>query len=100
MLPYAVLACALLMVSSVRYVHVGNAYLRGRRPFEQFVIFLVVLGILLWHPVLTMAGGSCLYAGSGPVAWVLRRLRPRPQQPPATEVPAAPENPAETRKLG
>jgi len=99
-LPYMVLGSALLMVSNVRYVHVGNAYLRGRRPFDQFVIFLVVLGVLLWHPVLTMAGGSCLYAASGPIGWFLRRLRPRPQQASANPEAADPENPAETRKLG
>lgn len=104
-LPYVVLICGLLMVSNVRYVHIANMYLTGRRPFEQFVMFVVVLGVFLWQPVLTLAAASCAYAGSGPAGTIVRRLRSRPDQTQAVSPDTAgdqekPEKSSVAGKLG
>jgi CDP-diacylglycerol--serine O-phosphatidyltransferase len=97
-IPWAVLAVALLMVSRVRYVHLGNVYLKGRRPFEQVVVFLIALGVFLWHPVPTLTVFVCGYAVSGPIQAGARRLRAGryrgsarvPAPPPAEEESSAP----------
>jgi phosphatidylserine synthase len=81
-MPYVLLALALLMVSNLRFVHVGNTYLRGRRPFEQFVVFVIVLGVFLYRPVLTLVVVACAYAGSGPASAVMRWLRGKPSDRP------------------
>ncbi|UCG16632.1 MAG: CDP-alcohol phosphatidyltransferase family protein [Phycisphaerales bacterium] len=80
LLPYVLLGCALLMVSNVRYVHVGTTYLRGRRPFKQFATIVIVLGIFLWQPVPTLATAACAYVLSGPAGAIARRLRQHPAQ--------------------
>lgn len=74
-IPWVVLTVALLMVSRVRYVHIGNVYLKGRRPFEQVSIFLIALGVFLWHPVPTLTVFVCGYAISGPIQAGVRRLQ-------------------------
>ena len=70
------LVAGLLMVSRVRYIHVANTYLRGRRPFGYVVVILVVLGCLLRMPAPTMAVLATCYAASGPVRTMFRRWRP------------------------
>jgi CDP-diacylglycerol--serine O-phosphatidyltransferase len=74
-LPFVALGLGLLMVSRVRYMHLANVYLRGRRPFGQVVGLMVVLAVFWWYKELTLAVVVCLYALSGPVGAVVRRLR-------------------------
>ncbi len=76
-LPYIVLACSLLMVSNVPYVHIANRYLKGRRPFEQFAMIVVALGVFLWHPAPVLVLFVCGYTASGPLGAGLARLRGR-----------------------
>ena len=45
LLPFITLGVALLMVSQIRYPHVLNAYLTGKKPFGNLIWFLFVLGI-------------------------------------------------------
>lgn len=80
-MPYVLLACSLMMVGNLRFVHLGNTYLRGRRPFEQVVVFVIVLGIFLYQPILALVAGSCAYAASGPIAALIRWMRGRPASP-------------------
>ncbi len=95
LLPWAALALGLLMVSRLRYYHLINAVLRGRRPFRQLVlIFFVLLIGGLSKPQLTFALAATAYAAGGPTAWLLRRLRP-----PAGTLPAgAPQRAADAEK--
>ncbi|MCB9849504.1 MAG: CDP-alcohol phosphatidyltransferase family protein [Phycisphaerales bacterium] len=71
LLPPAAVVTGLLMVSRVRYVHIGNRYLRGRRPLSFVVVLLVILGLLMRWPSPTIATLTCLYALTGPVAWLV-----------------------------
>jgi CDP-diacylglycerol--serine O-phosphatidyltransferase len=76
-LPYIALVTGLLMISRIRYVHVANTYLRGRRPFSYVILILVVLGLLIRYPGQMLAGLVGAYAVSGPIAalWRFVRLR-------------------------
>ena len=73
--PFLVLWTGLLMVSSIRYPHVINRYLRGKRSVDR-LLFVVVLVLLLvvWHQY-TLALGTFAYAFYGPALWVYGRLR-------------------------
>src|SRR5207244_6301779 len=65
-LPVVVLPMGLLMVSNVRYPHLVNRYLRGKRSFGRllFVVALLLL-FVIWHRY-TLAVGTMLYALYGP----------------------------------
>jgi len=74
-LPAATVLLGLLMVSNVRYSHMLNQFIRGRRPISHLV--LVVLGLamafLLREIILPVGFGG--YALSGPVMAAYRRIR-------------------------
>lgn len=76
-LPFLALALGLLMVSRIRYVHLANTYLRGRRPFGQVVGLMFLLAVFWWYKELTLVVVVCVYAGSGPIGAVIRRFRPQ-----------------------
>jgi len=78
----------------VRYPHVVNRYLRGKRSVGRL---LFVLGILLllvvWHQY-TLGIGMLVYAMWGPASWAYTQFRhkfhPTPEPPPAPSPAAAP----------
>lgn len=94
-LPFSVLAVALLMVSSIRYVHLVNRLFRGYRSFarlvEMLVAVLAVGGLLVLEVEGTLLGGFAVYALSGPVLSLrerlLRRDAPQPSPLPAPQEP-------------
>jgi phosphatidylserine synthase len=74
-LPFVCLGLGLLMVSRVRYVHLANTYLRGRRPFSHVVALMFLLAIFWWYKELTLAIVVAAYAASGPVGALVRWSR-------------------------
>lgn len=81
--PLVTLLCAIGMVSTMRYSHVVNRLLRGRRDFNTIVRIVVptVLAFWLFRFQATLAVAFTAYAVSGPVRWlwlVARRRRPEP----------------------
>lgn len=80
-LPFVVLATGLLMVSNIRYPHVVNKYLRGRKSIGR-VIFVVVLVLLIVvaHRYM-LAIGCLLYALLGPISWAMSRFRAKTAAP-------------------
>ncbi|MCP4592901.1 MAG: hypothetical protein GY842_19365 [bacterium] len=74
-LPFVTLAAGLLMVSRVRYVHLANTYLKGRRPFWQVVLLVIVVTVFWAQPAPMLAVIVCGYAAMGPVYSVVRWLR-------------------------
>src|SRR5262249_32943322 len=90
-MPYFAFVLGLLMVSRMKYFHLVNTLLRGRRPFSQVVVmvFALLIGALI-KPQLTIAALAAAYALSGPVLWVFRRdyrkhLVPAVATPPAAQ---------------
>ncbi len=47
LLPFATLGVALLMVGRIRYPHILNLYLRGKRPFSYLIQTLFFLGVVV-----------------------------------------------------
>jgi CDP-diacylglycerol--serine O-phosphatidyltransferase len=86
-LPFVVLGTGLLMVSNIRYPHLVNRYLRGRRSIARLIMVLV-LGLLLVVAHRYVIGlGTLAYAAVGPASVAWRRWRPRPPTNPETISP-------------
>ena len=76
-LPALVLVAGLLMVSHIRYPHLVNRYLRGRRSIHRLV-GMVILGLLLvTMTTYTLGIGTLVYGLWAPVAGGIMRLRRR-----------------------
>ncbi len=74
MLAPVVLLCGLLMVSHIRYPHLVNRYLRGRRPLGQLPLALaVVLMLVVWHEG-ALAIGHLIYLLWGLGLWAFWRM--------------------------
>jgi CDP-diacylglycerol--serine O-phosphatidyltransferase len=80
LLPFVTLGVALLMVSQIRYPHVLNAYLAGKKPFSNLIWFLFVLGIAVWNLEIAPAVAFGSFAGGSLVKWLygaVTNRRPR-----------------------
>ena len=72
-IPLVTLACGIGMVSRLRYAHLVNRYLKGRKDFA-FAVRLVLplaFAVVWFHP--TMAAVFTIYALSGPIGALVRR---------------------------
>ena len=74
-LPLMTLAAGLLMVSTFRYPHVINQYIRGRKPFAYLVKLVLLLAAGLVEPFITMAVAATAYTLWAPIVATLRRTR-------------------------
>jgi CDP-diacylglycerol--serine O-phosphatidyltransferase len=73
LLPAVVLGAGLLMVSRIRYPHMVNRYLRGRRPMGRVIAVLVVVLALVVAPDYTIAVFSLGYVIWGALSSVYTR---------------------------
>jgi CDP-diacylglycerol--serine O-phosphatidyltransferase len=76
-LPLVVLATGLLMVSAIRYPHLVNRYLRGRRSIARLLVVLVGLLLLVVAHRYALGVGTLAYAAWGVVGVIAYRLRLR-----------------------
>src|SRR5437660_4787110 len=74
-LPALVLVTGLLMVSVIRYPHLVNRYLRGRRSIGRLVIVLGILFLIVAAHRYMLCIGSLIYVFWGMVASSYRRFR-------------------------
>ena len=82
-LPVVVLATGVLMVSNIRYPHVVNRYLRGRKSIAK-VIMMAALVLLIFVAHRYLLGLGCVgyaFLGVGSWAWT-RARRAGSQMPP------------------
>jgi CDP-diacylglycerol--serine O-phosphatidyltransferase len=77
LLPPLVMSVGLLMVSTIRYPHLVNRYLRGRRSIGRLLVTLIVLLLFVIVHRYTLAAGTLAYAFWGPTAWAIARIRRR-----------------------
>ena len=76
-LPVVVAGTGLLMISNIRYPHVVNRYLRGRRSIARLIAAAAVLLLLVVAHRYTLGIGSLLYAVSGFASYLYLRYKPR-----------------------
>jgi len=88
-LPFLLLATATLMVSRVRYPHLLNQYLRGKKPFDYLIRALLLLGVIIWSRQAALVLIFCIFAASGLVKWLYYRVVRRKSYPAlAEEIPS------------
>lgn len=75
LLPLVLLACGLLMVSTLRYPHFTNRYLKGKRKLARLLSAVVVLLLLFVAHVYTLAAGTLIYAFFPPLQRASLRAR-------------------------
>jgi CDP-diacylglycerol--serine O-phosphatidyltransferase len=92
--PVAAFVLGLVMVSSLRYVHLVNVYLRGRRPISHLVALVIVVTLVWVVPQLVVAVVIVGYAVSAPIAALWRRLTGQARPKAASGHPAAPSDQA------
>jgi CDP-diacylglycerol--serine O-phosphatidyltransferase len=82
-LPVVVLGTGLLMVSHLRYPHMVNRYLRGRRSIGRLITIAGIALLMLVAHQYVLAIGTIGYAAWGPTAWLTVRVRRwmRPRNP-------------------
>jgi len=77
LLPALVLGTGLLMISHIRYPHLVNRYLRGRRSIGRLILVLMGLLLLLVAHEYVMAIGMLAYVLWGAISAVSRMWRVR-----------------------
>lgn len=77
-LPFVTLGVAILMVSRVRYPHVVNVYLRGKKPFSYLIRVLLFLGLVWWNVQTAMVLIFGYFAAGSLVKWLYHRAFPKP----------------------
>jgi CDP-diacylglycerol--serine O-phosphatidyltransferase len=73
-LPFLLLSVSVLMVSRIRYPHVLNQYLKGKKPFAHLIRALVFLGLIIWSRQAALVLIFCGFAASGFVKWLYYRI--------------------------
>ncbi len=75
MLPLVVMVTGLLMVSAIRYPHVINKFLRGRRPIARLMLGVIVVLLMFVVHRYVLGVGCLAYALNGPVTLIYLRAR-------------------------
>ncbi len=73
-LPILALAVAVLMVSRIRYPHILNQYIKGKKPFAHFIRALLFLALVIWSRQVALALIFCGFAASGFLKWFYCRV--------------------------
>jgi len=74
-MPVLTLAAALLMVSRLRYKHLINQYIRGRKPFGYIVKFAIVaLAAIFIRLEITLTIVTLFFLLQGPMGWLKLKL--------------------------
>ncbi len=75
-LPFVAIAVAVLMIGRIRYPHLVNLYLRGRKPIAHLLWSVVIFGMIVLfrlQPALVIS--FCGFALTGFLKWSLYRIR-------------------------
>jgi len=74
LLPFVTLGVAILMVSRIRYPHILNLYLKGKKPFSYLIRVLFFLGLVVFfnmQTALVVIFGA--FAGGSLVKWLYQK---------------------------
>ncbi len=80
-LPVLALGLAALMVSRIRYPHILNQYIRGKKPFAHFIRALLFFGLVIWSRQVAFVLIFCGFAVSGFARWFYYRVIRKREHP-------------------
>jgi CDP-diacylglycerol--serine O-phosphatidyltransferase len=73
-MPPLVLGVAGLMVSRIRYPHVLNQYLKGKKPFAYLIWALFFVALIIWSRLAALVFIFCGFAASSFVKWLYYKV--------------------------
>ena len=73
-LPFVALGISILMVSRIRYPHLLNQYLRGKKPFEYLIRVLLLLAFVWWNIQVALVVIFCGFAAISFTKWLYFRV--------------------------
>jgi CDP-diacylglycerol--serine O-phosphatidyltransferase len=74
-LPFVAIGVAILMIGRIRYPHIVNLYLRGRKPMTHLFWAVVIFGmIVLFTLPAALVISFCGFALTGFVRWIVYRI--------------------------
>lgn len=73
-LPFLALGISILMVSRVRYPHILNQYLRGKKPFAYLIRVLLLVFIVWWKIQVALVVIFCGFAAGSFMRWLYFRV--------------------------
>jgi phosphatidylserine synthase len=73
-LPFVALGVSVLMVSRIRYPHILNQYLRGRKPFAYLIRAIAFIVIIIFSFEVAIVLVFCSFALSGFLKWFYYRV--------------------------
>ena len=73
-LPFLVLGVAVLMVSRIRYPHILNQYIKGKKPFTHLIRVLLFLLFVIWSRQAALVLIFCGFAAGSFVKWFYYRV--------------------------
>jgi len=73
-LPFFALGISILMVSRIRYPHILNQYLRGKKPFEYLIRVLLLLLALVFFVQTALVVIFCGFAANSFMKWLYLRV--------------------------
>jgi CDP-diacylglycerol--serine O-phosphatidyltransferase len=74
-LPFITLAAGILMITRIRYPHLVNQFIRGKKPFANLIWGLLGLAIGILNPQGALALAFCGFAAWGLIHWLYQRLK-------------------------
>ena len=74
LLPALAIGVSALMVSRIRYPHILNQYIRGKKPFAYFIRVLLLLGLIMWSRQAALVIIFCGFAVSSFLKWFYYRV--------------------------
>ena len=91
LLPAIVLMTGLLMISAIRYSHLVNKYLRGKRSMARLMMMVSGLLLVVVAHRYVLAVGTLAYSLSGPLSFAYLKWWPRriSAAPPPSGLPEA-----------
>jgi len=73
-LPFLAAGMAILMVSRLRYPHILNQYIKGKKPFAHLIRALLLLGLIVWNRQAALVLIFCGFAASSFVKWLYYKV--------------------------
>ncbi len=73
-LPLMVLGVAVLMVSRIRYPHILNQYIKGKKPFAHLIRALLFLALVIWSRQVALVLIFCGFAAGGFSKWFYYKI--------------------------
>lgn len=80
-LPLITLGAGVLMVTRLKYPHIPNHYLKGKKPISYLIKLLLPIWALIVYTEISLALFGCGFALSGPIRAAFAKLKRKPPTP-------------------